>query len=165
MRILLATEKDVKDIADILNESWSYAYENIIPQETILQRNASRELNLAQAITDENDNYYIVRYHGTPIATFCIGPSSDKDTDKYTYEVIVMYVRPSHMRQGFGKKMMKYIVKKAKHYRMKKIKVWVLCENLNAIAFYYRTGFVPDGAKKIMRYGKDMELMRMEKYI
>jgi len=162
MEIYLAKSKDVYDISVILNESWNYAYTGIIPDNVIEERNLSRYSNLKQAVKDDNDSYYIVRDDSTPVAAFCIGRSVDRDASKHTYEVGVMYVRPMYMRRGIGSWVMSYIIDKAKQLKMKTIKIWVLSQNQNAINFYMKNGFIADGETKIMRYGKDMELLRME---
>ena len=165
MDIILATVKDAYDIADILSETWSAAYMDIIPSETIAERNMSRYSNIKKTLVADNDSYYIVRDKGKAVATFCIGPSLDIDTDRYTFEVMVIYVRPRYWRQGIGSLIMADVIEKAKRLRMKTIKVWVLALNTNAIEFYKKTGFIFDGQTKTMNYGKNLELLRMEKRV
>lgn len=164
-RILLANEDDAHDMTIVLNDSWNYAYKGIIPDEVIFEQNATRYHRLYQTLEDDNDSYYIVRDKSTPVGVFCIGPSTDKDTNRHTYEVVVMYIHPLYMRQGIGTMLMDYIVTKAKKLRMKTIKVWVLSKNLNAIEFYKKNGFVADGKTKYRNYGNELKLQRMERLI
>ena len=163
MEIYPATPNDAQDMAYILNTSWSSTYAGIIPNETIEARNASRLQYILMALEDHSENYYIVRQQQTPVAVMCFGPSIDEDTPRYTYEVMVMYVHPDYTRQGIGSRMMDYVVKQGKKLRMKRLKVWVLSLNTNAINFYKKNGFVADGKTKMQRYGVILELMRMER--
>ena len=61
-------------------------------------------------------------------------------------EIFALYVLPEYQNKGIGSRLMQSGMEKLKKYPERCL--WVLEDNQNAIRFYKKFGFSPDGAKR-----------------
>jgi GNAT superfamily N-acetyltransferase len=77
--------------------------------------------------------------------------SSTRDPDldsKGVYELQAIYIDPGQWRRGFGAALLNHVTDKAKCTACGKIALWVLDSNGQAVSFYQKWGYKPDGANK-----------------
>jgi GNAT superfamily N-acetyltransferase len=161
--IRLAVPEDALDMAEIGMRSWEVAYKDIIPADFIREKNATRLEQYKRIITDENANHYVIQKHGKTVGIMWIAPSPDDDMGNDCYDVHAVYLHPDYFRQGIGKQAMDFAFDKARSLGKTIITVWVLEENIDAIRFYEKCGFKPDGKSKPREYGKTLTLIRMRR--
>lgn len=65
-------------------------------------------------------------------------------------EIMQLAVHPDYRRQGYGSKLLDYVIAKAKDFnaRSRRIELEVREDNLGAISFYKKNGFEMDGRRK-----------------
>jgi len=137
IRYINASDDRMK-ISKIYEESWKYAYKDIIPKEyldciekgkwaTVLDL---PEWNTVVCIEDE-------KYIGT--SSF----SSSRFPEYPSYgEIISIYMCPEYMDKGYGTKLLKYVMEELSGQGYSKVLLWVLDDNYLAKKFYERNGFV-----------------------
>jgi len=159
--IRLAMPSDAPDMAEVIIRSWEVAYKDIVPAEYIKERNSTR---MAQyKISDENTTQYVIQKDGKTVGIITVAPLNDDDLgDKY-YDLQAIYLHPDYFRQGIGTQAMGFAYDIARRLGKTAMTVWVLAENINAIRFYEKCGFIADGKTKPRTYGKVLELIRMRR--
>ena len=162
--IRLAIPSDAPDIAEILMRSWEVAYGNIIPADFIRKRNSMRMEQFKQAITEENNTYYIIQTDGKTVGYMrVVNTLNDDGSESEVSDLEQIYLHPDYYRQGIGTQAMNFAYSVALSSRKTVMIVWVLAENTAAIKFYKKCGFVADGERKKREYGKVLEIIRMRK--
>ena len=68
-------------------------------------------------------------------------------------ELISIYVFPQYFNQGYGKKLLEFVVGKLCKRGYDNIYLWVLEENQRARRFYERNGFSPNGDRRTITIG------------
>lgn len=140
MEILYITPADNRmSISRVYEESWKFAYKNIIPQdylESILE---------GQWVTNLDDPAWktLVCIEDSMIvgtSSFC--GSRLQHFDGWG-EVISIYLLPDHMGKGYGKRLMESVIAELKKLGYEDVFLWVLEENERARRFYENFGFVP----------------------
>lgn len=159
--IRLAQPDDALDMAEVHMRSWEVAYKDIIPQEYIRQKNATRVALYQRAITHENADSYVIQYDGKTVGIMNIAPSKDDDIGEDTYELHYIYLHPDYFRKGIGTKAMEFAFAYARGLGKTYMIVWVFAENANAIKFYQKFGFAADGCTDTSDYGKIVQSIRM----
>lgn len=128
-------------ISHIYEESWKFAYKDIIPQEYLDNiPNGQWVTNLSKAdrntlVMIEDDKF--------------IGTSSYCKSRFFDYsdfgEIISIYLLPEYVGKGYGKLLLKATVNELNKLGYKNIFLWVLKENIRARKFYERAGFICNG--------------------
>ena len=161
--IRLAKPSDAADMAEVHMRSWEAAYKDIIPEEYIKTKNATRPDLFKRIITDENKTQYVIQADGKTVGIMCIAPPKDDDVDDNYYELHGIYLHPDYYRRGIGTQAMKFVCDETRKLNKKYINVWVFAVNTNSINFYKKCGFIADGKTQTMECGKTMECIRMKK--
>lgn len=128
-------------ISRIYEESWKFAYKNIVPQSYLDSIPTGR---WAFCI-DIDDMYNIViiengEYIGT--SSFCKSRFSELEDFG---EIVSVYLLPQYIGKGYGRKLIEYAVGELKSLGYRDVFLWVLEENSRARAFYEKVGFRADG--------------------
>lgn len=173
IKIRVATPADSLDMAEIHARSWEAAYKDIIPIEYIKEKNATRPALYKRIITVENTIHYVIQRDDKTVGIMCVAPpQEDADDilngggiDDSFYELHGIYLHPDYYRQGIGIQAMEFALDKVRNVGKENIILWVFAENVNAIKFYEKCGFVSDGATKTYKCGKDMVCIRMRRSI
>ena len=146
-----ALSEDAFRLAEIQVFGWRNAYKNIVPDFYLF-----KILNVQQRIEEfktsiiESREETYVYDDGIIKAFLTIGNCRDEDKDNNTFELWGIYVEPSFMRQGIGKKLLVYCEQNAFIRNKKEITLWVLKENKIGINFYRKYDYQPDGNEKII---------------
>jgi len=159
--IRLATPGDASDMAEVGMRSWEIAYKDILPEEYIREKNATRPEQFKQNITHENKNQYVIRLNDKTIGIMKIAPPTDDDLDDTFYEVHYLYLHPDYFRKGIGTQAMQFAFDKTRSLGKKHISIWVFTENISTIKFYEKCGFARDGKTALQDRGRAVEIIRM----
>lgn len=125
-------------ISRIYEESWRYAYKNIIPQEFLDSMEEGRWV----PVLDSPGWHTLVcvedgKYIGT--SSFC--KSRFPDYPAYG-EIISIYLLPDYIGKGYGRKLFDKAVSELKKQGYDKLLLWVLEDNTLAKDFYRKHDFI-----------------------
>ncbi|MDE7431799.1 MAG: GNAT family N-acetyltransferase [Lachnospiraceae bacterium] len=139
MEIRYITQDDDRfAISRIYEESWKFAYKDIIPESYLNSIPAGQWVsNLEKAdlntlIMIEDDTYI-----GT--SSFC--KSRFAHLEGFG-EIVSIYFLPDYIGRGYGKQMLKAVICELAKLGYQDIFLWVLEENYSARKFYEKFGFV-----------------------
>lgn len=125
------------EISKIYENSWRYAYRNIIPQDYLNSipsgcwTNSINKAGMHNLVIIENNLIL-----GT--ASFC-----KSRWEKYSDygEIVSIYFLPEYMGRGFGRQLLKACIDELTKMGFDKIHLWVLEDNIRARHFYEQFGF------------------------
>lgn len=133
--IRTGTPQDIAAVQEIAHISWHDTYQDIIPvniQQTFLDRSYSvpmMEMRLKKTIL------LLAEHDGEPVG-FANFTKLDDDGDA---ELIALYLKPEHQRNGYGKMLLNsgltYLIDGSNLF------VYVECENKKGRSFYEANGF------------------------
>lgn len=128
-------------ISKIYEDSWKFAYRGIIPQK-YLDEIPKGHWNKSFDISGWKSVVCIL--NGTYIGTSSFSKSR---FDKYpdSGEIISIYFLPKYMRNGYGNKLLDFVINELKKQEFKEVFLWVLEGNIGARQFYENYGFEFDG--------------------
>jgi len=113
--------------------------------------------------------HYIILNDDIPVGIMSVGPprydntGNDKGIDESFWELHGIYLHPDYYRRVIGTKALEFAMYKAKEAGKKNMFLWVLEENVNAVRFYEKCGFSPDGSRKAYDCGKEVYCIRMKR--
>lgn len=125
-------------ISHIYEESWKYAYKDIIPQSYLDSIAAG---SWAANLDKEGMNTLILIENNNIIGTSSYCKSRFSDFDSFG-EIVSIYLLPQHMGKGYGKQLLAASVNELVKLGYRNIFLWVLEENYRARKFYEKAGFV-----------------------
>ncbi|HBL84419.1 MAG: hypothetical protein A2Y17_04670 [Clostridiales bacterium GWF2_38_85] len=155
-----ATIDDAIDIADIHMLSWEVAYKDIIPTEYIIEKNKTRPAQWQNLLLKNDCEYFIIQLENNTIGFITLAKPQDKNSDENYYELVSLYLHPDYCRKGFGTVALNYISSYTKALGEKYLILFVLEDNHSARLFYEKNGFLFDGTKKTLNYGKPLSALR-----
>lgn len=139
MTIRMMTRYDNKlEISRVYEESWKYAYKDIIPQgflDSIPTGNWASKL-------DQNGRKTLVMLENNEIigiSSFC---ESRFPEFKGMGEIISIYLLPQYIGKGYGTALLRAAIDELKKSGYNEIFLWVLEENYSARKFYEKNGFI-----------------------
>lgn len=139
MTIRMMTQHDSKlAISRVYEESWKYAYKNIIPQ-SFLDRIPTGKW---ASNLDKDGRKTLIMLEDNEI----IGTSSFCESRFSEFqgmgEIISIYLLPQHIGKEYGTHLLHAAINELKKLGYHKIFLWVLEENYPAIKFYEKNGFI-----------------------
>ena len=152
-----ATLEDIPEVAKLHVDSWNKTYKGIIEQEHLdnmknnLDKRIERmknEFNLRKMIVVILDNEIVAFSEFTLTNEF----SKDLDID---CELCGLYVKNEYLGKGIGSKVFDYVKNIFVENSKKKMGLWCVKENNNAINFYIRKGGIQVKEKPFTLAGKD----------
>jgi ribosomal protein S18 acetylase RimI-like enzyme len=165
MLIREATTNDAVQIALVQASSSQEAYKGILPAKEITDEFIESRAHVwEEFVRSEETRIYVYEHEHTVIGFIHFGPCRDADLKlENTGEIWAMYVTPLHWRTGAGSQLMNKALNEIAKLEFVTVSLWVLKENKNAIEFYQKVGFRPDGTVKAHNTGA--EEIRMVKRI
>lgn len=133
----ISKNDDRSEISNIYEQSWKFAYRNIIPQEYLDSIPTGK---WAEKLDNPNRYSLIAIENGKIIGTVSFGKSRFNDFVDYG-EIISIYFLPKYMGKGYGKILMKSAVEELLRLGYHDIFFWVLEKNTRARRFYEKFGF------------------------
>lgn len=149
MEIINVLKNLASEASHIYAKSWKVAYKDIIPKNYL--DNLSLE-NWTPFLENSPFQNFLLKDNGVFVATSSIVKARDIKYSDYG-EIVSIYVLPEYFGKGYGTILFNYMTEKLQSMGLKKICLWVLNENYNAIQFYQKMGFVANGDKKIANIG------------
>ncbi|MBR4110129.1 MAG: GNAT family N-acetyltransferase [Clostridia bacterium] len=152
-----ATLEDIPEVAILHVDSWYKTYKGIIEQEHLdnmknnLDKRIERmknEFNLRKMIVVILDNEIIAFSEFTLTNEF----SKDLDID---CELCGLYIKNEYLGKGIGSKVFDYVKSTFVKNNKKKMGLWCVKENNNAINFYVKKGGIQVKEKPFTLAGKD----------
>ena len=148
MRFQIAsmTEEWLNEAARVHSEAWkeshrSFCSESFVQAHTIARQRAYLVDQIAQG-----KRFFVLHEHGK-----CLGLVSEQDG-----LIENLYVDPLYYRKGFGTMLLEYACSLHRESRL-----WVLSNNVRAIALYEKHGFQFTGREKRLNEGlSELEMQR-----
>ena len=129
-----AEKKDIMQMSEIVTEDWKIAYRGIIDDDYLdsltVEKRYQKAIDRYQECIVAADNDIVLGYAWI----------QNIDTEMADCEVIALYVKISHWKNGIGKLLIKSAINHFKNLGKKKMIVWCLKENHEARKFYKKTG-------------------------
>lgn len=125
-------------ISRIYEESWKYAYKDIIPQNYLESIPAGCWV---ANLDKDGRNTLLLIENDIFIGTSSYGKSRFPDFDGFG-EIVSIYLLPQYMGKGYGKVLLDDTVNKLAKLGYNDIFLWVLEENYRARKFYEKAGFI-----------------------
>lgn len=130
-----ATTQDIASVQEIAKTSWNDTYEGIIPshvQRSFLEKSYSNAMMQKRL---EKTIMLVAESEGEPVG-FANFTKVDEDGDA---ELIAIYMKPDHQRNGHGKNLLAHGLDQLASGRQ--LFVYVEAENTKGRAFYETNGF------------------------
>lgn len=137
----LNTNDDPLEISNIYEQSWKYAYKNIIPQDYLDSIPSGRWAN---GVNKNGRKDLAVFENGSLAGTASICASRWEKHREFG-EIVSIYLLPEYMGKGIGRILLQRCIKELQKLGYDKILLWVLEENYRARRFYEKNGFVCSG--------------------
>ncbi|MDE6530624.1 MAG: GNAT family N-acetyltransferase [Lachnospiraceae bacterium] len=128
-------------ISRIYEESWKFAYKDIIPESYLESIPAGC---WASNIEKEGMNTLVLIEDGMFIGTSSYCKSRFSDFSDLG-EIVSIYFLPQYIGKGYGKLLLDAVIEELGQLGFDEIFLWVLEDNLRARKFYEKAGFTPSG--------------------
>ena len=139
MEIRPAADTDCfADISAVYEQSWKYAYKNIIPQSYLYSIPSGRWISGI----NKNGRTDVIALDGEKTvgaASFC---ASRWERFRGWGEVVSLYLLPGYIGRGLGSALLRYCTDELEKRGFDSVLLWVLEDNHRARRFYERHGFV-----------------------
>lgn len=136
----LAPFDDRMEISHIYEEGWKFAFKGIIPQSYL---DGIPEGNWASCLDREGVHSLVIVEDGKLIGTSSYCKSRVREFEGYG-EIISIYLLPSYVGRGYGKKLLHAVMDELSKLGYRDIFLWVLEENNRARRFYEKEGLMCD---------------------
>lgn len=144
-------------ISKIYEESWKYAYKNIIPQGFLDSIPKGR---WASNIDNQGRKTLVCVDNGKMIGTSSFSKSRFEQFPGWG-EIISIYLLPDYFGKGYGKPLLEAALLELKRQGYENVFLWVLEENIRARKFYTKLGFkLTDDSLVDNIGGKDLREVR-----
>lgn len=141
MKIRYISDDDLSEISNVYEESWKYAYKNIIPQSYL---DSIPKGNWVDNINVNGRKNIVITENNIIIGTLSFCKSRWKEYSNYG-EIVAIYFLPEYMGRGYGKYLLERGIQELKSMGFENILLWVLEENIRAREFYEKFGFTYSG--------------------
>jgi GNAT superfamily N-acetyltransferase len=143
MDIRHATPIDAREIEDLRIENWKIAYRGIVPDD-YLEALSPKYDDREKSLRDVESKHYVAVDNNEIVGWVRGHRTQDDDCDEATYEIGAVYVKPSHWRQGIGKKLIDHLLGEVDHEHYQEVIVWTFRDYEQSNRFYQSLGFAKD---------------------
>ena len=153
MRIREVMVQDIPGIAKVQVDGWRTTYRGIVPDEFLdnmayTTQEMFLEKEFVPHLYDKELFCYVAEEQIGQVVGFAVGGKEREKNPNYTGELHGIYILKEYQRRGFGRKLVRAVVKKLLKMKLTSMLVWVLVENPSR-GFYERLGGVELNTKKI----------------
>ncbi|XMB87079.1 GNAT family N-acetyltransferase [Mycoplasmatota bacterium WC44] len=141
------TEKDAEQMGYVHYNAWIETYTDKIHSNYLDKLSLKRSIDMFTSI--KCSNHIVILVENKIIGFIGYSKARDKDLSDEYGEIPGMYILEKYHRKGFGRILLKEAVNELKKDGYRKINLWVLDSNINAISFYENYGFIYEGKSKI----------------
>ena len=152
-----ATIEDIPEVAKLHVESWNKTYKGIISQEHLDNMRNNLAKRIERMKNEFNMRKMIVATKNDEIVAFSefvFSNEFSKDLD-IDCELCGLYVKNEYLNSGIGTMLFNYVRDLFKKNNKKKMGLWCVKENINAINFYKRKGGTIVSEKKFVLASKE----------
>lgn len=130
---------DRLEISRIYEESWKYAYKDIIPKDYLASIPKGRWVS---NLDGQGRKTMVCVDNGKLVGTSSFSGSRFAQFQTWG-EIISIYLLPDYIGKGYGKKLMEAVLLELKKQGYETVFLWVLEGNTRARNFYEQIGFLP----------------------
>jgi ribosomal protein S18 acetylase RimI-like enzyme len=143
---------DSPRIAEIHVFSSRCTHKDFLPMKNLINKMTVKnyEESIRKYLSNNIKPFEMYLYEDNNIikAFMTMGNCTDDDKDNNTFELENIYIDPLFQRQHIGTELVNYFIKTATEQNKKEATLWTIEKNINAIKFYDKMGFIPDGKRK-----------------
>ena len=148
LRIREADGKDVDAIASIHVHAWQDAYRGQLSDDYLDGLDVAERIPQARATIEDSPpefRVWVAEDDGAVVGFAVTGPSQDADADRKTGELYAIYLDPSRVGTGLGRRLFEHALEDLRERRFTVATLWVLESNDRARRFYDAAGWRTDG--------------------
>jgi len=154
MKIEKAAIEQADIIGKVHSEAWKQTYVGVFPESFLREDTASKRKQEFLESFDDKDIFYYIVYEGTvPVGIIKVIEELD------AYEIASFYILEKYRNKGYGKQVVVYL---KKELHKKRIRLWVLEENTEAIKFYENNSFKFSGNTRVINRGQSYIQLQYE---
>lgn len=161
-----ATPDDARAIAGIHVRSWQVAYRGIVPESFLQSLSVDqRERFWRESLEGGGPRTSVFEEHGHVVGWISVGATRDAGERPSTRELWAIYVDPMHWRRGVGQRLWGDAERQLTGAGVTEVTLWVLRDNIPALAFYRSNGFVADAdvEKTVVIGGTELVEVRLRR--
>jgi GNAT superfamily N-acetyltransferase len=150
VRLREATGADVEAFVAMKIEAWRWAYAGILPADHLGALSAAEQAaGWHEAFADpvQGSGVIVALVESTVVGMASYLPSRDPDAVADTGELGALYVLPSYVGTGLGRRLFEASLERLRESGCTRATLWVLSANERGRAFYERMGWRADGAR------------------
>lgn len=134
-------DDDLQEISNVYEQSWKYAYKNIIPKSYL---DSIPKGHWANNINRNGRNNIVMIENDSIIGTSSFCKSRWEKYCNYG-EVVSIYFLPEYIGKGYGRDLLYRAIEELKSFGFEHVLLWVLEDNNIARKFYEKYGFIFSG--------------------
>lgn len=160
-----AAVADAGEVARIHVETWRHAYRGIVPDSYLDGLSVERRTeSWAKTISEGKTGTLVaVDERGRAAGWASFGASRDEDGSGFG-EVYAVYLQAADWGKGIGRRLMAAAERGLAERGFSVFTLWVLELNARTRRFYDKSGYRPDGAKKVINLeGRELVELRYRK--
>lgn len=137
----VSPDDNLKEISNVYEQSWKYAYKNIIPQSYL---DSIPKGHWVESLSKGNRENMVVTENNLIVGTSSLGRSR---WEKYREcgEIVSLYLLPEYIGKGYGRALFDRVIKELNAMGFEYAVLWALEENTRARKFYEKYGFLFNG--------------------
>jgi len=148
--ITRATASDSAVIAQLLVDSWRFAYKGVMPDEHLAALSVEQRSKAWTKHLIAGGEAYLLKDDDGVAGIVEISRFRDVLAGFEHYgEIPVIYLKPEKIGVGYGRRLMQFAVAVLAARNLPNVGIWVLEKNARAIEFYRKQGFEFSGNTKV----------------
>jgi ribosomal protein S18 acetylase RimI-like enzyme len=164
MRIRAASAADAEAITEVHIASMLEAYRDLFAAEELARIDArDRADRWREHLTEGSSTTFVAEMDGRIAGFVSFGAGRDEDVlPEAVGEVMAIYVRPDMWGLGVGQALLLAALARLRSGGSAEVVLWVIEGNRQAVGFYERLGFKPDGSVRLREMlGKHTAIVRL----
>lgn len=143
--MLRETKKaDIDMICEIVNNDWKRVYKGYVNPQLLSDRGCEkRACKLKTDFLSGRLAEYVWEEQNQVVAMLSFGDTEDTD-QKGAFEIWRIYVAPDFQGKGIGNSLLTFAEQRAKELGYREIIIWAFKENVHALSFYQKHGYILD---------------------
>ncbi len=133
-----AALSDIEGMSVVVDSAWRENYRDIFPPEIIDKLTGQHRRDSFKRLLERGVDIRVLTVEGE-IASLCAFQQSDAQSD--CAEIILMYVHPKHQRQGYGRRLLSYVLEELRRGGYTNAALDTAEQNDGARRFYEKIGF------------------------
>ena len=140
--IRLLQSGDIENVCNIVNNDWKTVYTGYVNPELLTEQGCLERSNrLKSDFISGRLSEYVWEEDGKVLALLSVGKTADVDKAG-AFEVWRIYVSKEAQGKGIGNRLLSFAEQQAKKSAFHEIVIWAFRDNIHAISFYQKHGYV-----------------------